>query len=546
MNAQATPVEHSPDATRSGGFLAKLERLGNKLPAPLWLFMFFAVMVAVGSWIGSALGLHAQDPQTGETIYVTNLLTKQGIQQMFSEAINNFTTFPPLGVIITVMFGVAVAEHSGLISALIRVMVARVGARTITFMLSLAGVTGSIASDAIYVILIPIGAISFRALGRSPIVGAIVAFAASSAGFNASLILNITDVLLGGISTSAAHIVDESYEVSPLANYFFVIASTILLSLIITAVTELYMERKAHSIIDHSAIDFSELSFANSEDSAAPSDSDTSTGTGADSGAVSEKDLSLKPQEVKALKVTGIAAAIYIACYFAALFAPFSPLYSPEGPLEGPLIRAIAVPITAGFFILGTVYGLAAKTITESADVPNFIAKGLAPLLPLIGLFLVLSQFLAWFKWSNLGVWLAIKGAELLQKWHLPLVVTFTLLVLMVALLNLLITSGSAQWSLMAPIVVPMMMYIGVSPEVSQMIFRIGDSTTNIITPMSPSFALALIFLQRYYKKAGVGTLFSLALPYSLSMLISWFLFFILWYFLGLPLGPGTPYTYPA
>ena len=212
--------------------------------------------------------------------------------------------------------------------------------------------------------------------------------------------------------------------------------------------------------------------------------------------------------------------------------------------MESPLIRAIAVPIALMFFVTGLVYGLIVKTITDPADIPSFMAKGLESLLPILVLFFAVAQFLAWFQWSNLGAWTAIKGAELLQRWDLPTVVLFAAFVLMVTLINLFITSGSAQWALMAPVVVPMMMYVGIAPEVTQMLYRIGDSPSNIITPMSPYFALALTFLQKYYKKAGVGTLMSLALPYTVSILIGWFLFFLIWYYAGIPLGPGSPMGY--
>ena len=180
----------------------------------------------------------------------------------------------------------------------------------------------------------------------------------------------------------------------------------------------------------------------------------------------------------------------------------------------------------------------------SASDIPAFMAKGLESLLPMMVLFFAVSQFLAWFQWSNLGSWTAIRGAELLQTWNLPHVLLFAAFVVMVALLNLFITSGSAQWALMAPVVVPMMMYVGIAPEVTQMLFRIGDSPSNIITPMSPYFAVTLTFLQKYYKKAGVGTLMSLALPYSVAMCAGWFLFFLVWYFLGIPLGPGAPMSY--
>lgn len=559
-NTQATSTKVAPNEKTAsntqespGGFLGVVEKIGNKLPDPFWLFVILGGTVLVLSWIGSLIGMSAEDPATGETIKVENLLTSEGIQRIFTDAVTNFTSFPPLGVIITVMLGVAVAEHAGLISALVRAIVSKVSAPMLTFAVALAGVTGSIASDAVYVILIPIGAMSFYALGRSPIVGAMVAFAASSAGFNASLILNITDVLLGGISTSAAQFVDPDYEVSPLANYFFVIASTIVLSLIITAVTEFFVKDKARQLVDHDDLDTSQLQFQKVEDGTADDSAKEPKNTSGDNAnnkesnenpSVTREDLQLSTTESRALAITGWATLAYLAAYFALLFIPASPLYSEDGAMESPLIRSVAVPIALMFFTLGLVYGVAAGTIKAAADVPEFMARGIKTLVPMIVLFFAVAQFLAWFQWSNIGIWTAIKGSDLLQRWDLPNVVLFAALVLMVAGLNLLITSGSAQWALMAPVVVPMMMYVGIAPEVTQMLFRIGDSPTNIITPMSPYFALALMFLQRYYKRAGVGTLMSLALPYSIAMLVGWFAFFVLWYWIGIPLGPGTPYEY--
>lgn len=550
----------------AGGFLGVIEKVGNKLPNPFWLFVILAGLVAITSWIGSTIGMSATQPDSGETVEVENLLTADGLQRMLTDAVENFTSFPPLGVILTVMLGVAVAEHSGLLSALVRSMVAKVGPKVLTFTLALAGVTGSVASDAVYVILIPLGAMSFHALGRSPIVGAMVAFAASSAGFNSSLILNITDLLLAGISTPAAQLVDENYEISPLANIFFVIPSAVVLALIITLVTELFVNKRAHDLVDHDQIDYSEVSFdsavggstgsssadENADDSDSNSDSDSSGGRNStsnndrDSKGAREQ-LKLAQEEKAGLRATGIALLLMLAAYFALLFIPGSPLAGPDGEtMDSPLIRSIAVPIAGVFFLCGIVYGLVSKSISSSADIPDFMAAGLKTMLPMIVLFFAVAQFLAWFEWSNLGVWTAITGSELLERADLPPILLFAGVVVLVALLNLFITSGSAQWALMAPVIVPMLMYVGTSPEVTQMLFRIGDSPTNIITPMSPYFALALTFLQRYYKRSGVGTLMSLALPYSISMIIGWFIFFIIWYSLGIPLGPGSPMEYPA
>lgn len=529
---------------RPSGFLGVVERVGNVLPDPFWLFVILGAVVLVLSWIGSVAGLSADDPQSGKTIHIENLLSSDGLSRIVTETVTNYTSFPPLGLIITVMLGVAVAEHSGLISAVLRAMVARVGPRTLTFAVALAGVTGSVASDAVYVILIPLGAMSFRALGRSPIVGAMVAFAASSAGFNASLVLNVTDVLLGGISTSAAQLVDPGYAVSPLANYFFVVVSSFILAGIITAVTELFVDRKAHELVDHDLISYEEVSIANAPGNTAGSgDSAERDKTREDLHA----DLALDRTEVRGLAATGVAALILAAVYAALLTIPGSPLRGPGGSImDSPLISDVAVPIAIGFFLLGLVYGAVTGTVRSASDLPEMMARGIRTLLPMLVLFFAISQFLAWFQWSNIGSWLAVRGSELLQSWHLPTVLLFAGFVLLVTVLNLLITSGSAQWALMAPVIVPMMMYLGVSPEATQMLYRIGDSPTNIITPMSPYFALALTFLQRYYRPAGVGTLMSLAIPFSVSMLVGWFIAFVVWWALGIPLGPGSPMSYPG
>ena len=531
-DAKAHDNDDHRDQDGMTGLLGWIEKIGNRLPDPFWLFVILAGVVAVASWLASMAGLSAVDPSSGEEIHVESLLTGDNLSRMVTDAVDNFIAFPPLGVILATMLGVAVAEQTGLLAAMVRAMVDRVSPKMLTFMVALAGVTGSVASDAIYVIIIPLGAMAFHAVGRSPVVGAMVAFAASSAGFNSSLILNITDLLLAGISTSAAQIVDSAYEVSPLANIFFVIPSAIVLSLIITAVTELYVDKKAQGLVDHDAIDEDELQL---DESTEPDDAHLTD----------DDDLSLTPLERKGLIWAGVTLLLSLAAYFALLFIPGSPFARPdEGFMESPLIRAIAVPIALMFFVTGLVYGLVVGTINEAADIPEFMAKGLESLLPILVLFFAVSQFLAWFQWSNLGPWTAIKGSELLQSWDLPNVLLFAAFVLMVTLINLFITSGSAQWALMAPVVVPMMMYVDVSPEVTQMLYRIGDSPSNIITPMSPYFALALTFLQKYYKKAGVGTLMSLSLPYAVSMLIGWFIFFMIWYFLGIPLGPGSPMGY--
>lgn len=527
---------------RSGIFVRLLrgvERIGNLLPHPFWLFIILGALIVVASAILEAFSVESENPADGELVAVQSLLTPDGFQRMITDAVENFVTFPPLGLIIIVMLGVAVAEGSGMIGAAIRIVVSRVPRRWLTFTVALAGVTGSVASDAIYVILIPLAAAAFKAAGRSAVLGAIVAFGAASAGYNASLIITASDPLFAGISTAAAQLIDEEYVVSPIANYFFAAASAVVLATMVTLVTELLLVRMTEPM---RAAEDREGGAATAALSAGrvsePTDASTSGSTDADG----EDMLGYTSKEVRALLWSLLALAAFLAVYFALLFVPGSPLEGEDGSaLESALITDVAVPIALAFIVVGVTYGVLVGTIRTPGDLPEMMARSIKELSGVIVIFFAAAQFIAYFGWSNIGTVLAIEGARTLERWDLPVFVLFGGVVLLVALFNFFITSGSAQYTLMAPVLVPMLMLVGVSPEVTQMLFRMGDSPTNIISPMSPYFALALGYLQRYYPKAGVGTLLSLTLPISVTLLISWFLFFMLWYATGLPLGPGVP-----
>ena len=527
---------------RSGIFVRLLrgvERIGNLLPHPFWLFIILGALIVVASAILEAFSVESENPADGELVAVQSLLTPDGFQRMITDAVENFVTFPPLGLIIIVMLGVAVAEGSGMIGAAIRIVVSRVPRRWLTFTVALAGVTGSVASDAIYVILIPLAAAAFKAAGRSAVLGAIVAFGAASAGYNASLIITASDPLFAGISTAAAQLIDEEYVVSPIANYFFAAASAVVLATMVTLVTELLLVRMTEPM---RAAEDREGGAATAALSAGrvsePTDASTSGSTDADG----EDMLGYTSKEVRALLWSLLALAAFLAVYFALLFVPGSPLEGEDGSaLESALITDVAVPIALAFIVVGVTYGVLVGTIRTPSDLPEMMARSIKELSGVIVIFFAAAQFIAYFGWSNIGTVLAIEGARTLERWDLPVFVLFGGVVLLVALFNFFITSGSAQYTLMAPVLVPMLMLVGVSPEVTQMLFRMGDSPTNIISPMSPYFALALGYLQRYYPKAGVGTLLSLTLPISVTLLISWFLFFMLWYATGLPLGPGVP-----
>ncbi len=509
-----TETERNPGRSMSFllGTLRVVERVGNKLPNPFWLFVILAGTVIALSALLEWLGAHAVSPIDDERVDVQSLLSPEGVQVMFSDAIENYVSFPPLGLIVVMMLGVVVAEQSGLLSAMLRGSVTRVPGKWLTFVVALVGICGSIASDAAYVLLVPLAALVFQAVGRSPILGIIVAFGAVSAGWNATLVVAPTDALLGGISTKAASFIEPEYVVTPIANYFFNAASAIFLALVITLVTELVLRKRVAGMETETTDD---------------------EGLGG---------FGLTSVERRGLLAAGAVFLVSAALFVAALLPDNSWFRGEDGSVMGsPLIDGIAVVLAIVFLLLGVAYGVVVGTVTKPADIPTFMAKGIRDLAPVLVLFFAAAQFLAYFEWSGMAEVLALRGAEWLGDLDLPFAVLFVGMITFAALLNMLITSGSAQWTLIAPVFVPMFMLLGVSPETTQALYRIADSSTNIITPMSPYFVLILGFIQRYRKEAGIGTLISLTLPLSVAIFVTWTLFFLAWYALGIPLGPGVP-----
>jgi aminobenzoyl-glutamate transport protein len=494
-------------------FLQFIERVGNKLPHPFWLFVIMAALVVALSAVLNALGAYAISPADGERIEVRSLLTAEGVRMMIGDAITNFAEFPPMALIVVVMLGVAVAERSGLLNALLRGSVTRVPDKLLTFALALTGVSASVASDAAYVVLVPLGAMIFKAAGRSPILGLVVAFGSISAGYNASLVLTPTDALFAGLTTSAAHLLDPAYVVTPLGNYFFTAASAVLLALIITAIAELVLARTtARMEVDGEGAD-------------------------ADLG-----DMRLTPVERRGL-LRALLVLVFVVLMIVALLVPStSPLRGEDGGvLSSPVITGIAFVMGLLFLLLGAVYGRTTGSLARARDIPDAMATGVRDLAPVLVLFFAAAQFLAYFRWTGLGEVVAVRGAELLDSTGVPTPVLLVGMVLVCALMNILITSGSAQWALMAPVFVPMFMLLSIPPETTQAVFRVADSPTNVISPMSPYFAMALGFLQRYRRDAGIGTLLSMTLPISVAMLVGWTVFLLAWWGLGIPLGPGAP-----
>lgn len=509
--------EKSPK-TRSSkrrGFLLKgldsVERWGNRLPHPFTLFIIFSLAVLILSWLAASLDLAVIHPATGKRIVAVNLLDRQGIQNVVTKAVSNFTGFAPLGTVLVAMIGVGVAERSGLFSAGLKALVAGVPSWLITAALVFAGINASIAVDAGYVILIPLGAVLFAGVGRNPIVGLAAAFAGVSGGFSANIFLTAIDPLLAGLTQEAARLYDPSYTVPVTANYYFMLASTFLLTLIGVWVTVRVTEPRL----------------------------------GAYSGARQESLEGLLPEEKRGLIASGITVAVETILVLILTLPANGFLRDSKGGLE-PFFQGMVLLMAIGFLLPGLAYGSAAGTIRNDRDTGRMIEETMSTMGSYIALAFAASQFVAYFGWSNLGLILAVGGAEFLKATGLsgiPLIVVF---IFVCAFIDLFLASASAKWAVIGPVFVPMLMIMGYSPELTQAAYRIGDSFTNIITPLMPYMPLIIAFAQKYDPKIGLGTLLAIMLPYSLAFAIGWTLLLAIWVLFGIPLGPGASLMYPA
>jgi aminobenzoyl-glutamate transport protein len=493
-------------------FLNIVERGGNALPHPASLFAIFALLALAFSAIGHWLGWEVVHPASGEVIRTVNLLSKQGLERIIDDMVHNYTSFAPLGIVMVAILGIGIAEGSGLIGALIRKLVLASPKKILTFVLVLAGILSNTASDIGYVLLIPLAGVIFIAVGRHPIVGMAAAFAGVSGGFSANLILGTIDPLVAGLSEEGAHIIDPNYHVNPTANYYFMFVSTFIIAFLGTWVTEKFIAPRFGKY------------------------------TGAEAGEKIEK---LTPIERKGLRWTFITLLIWIAIIAIGVIPSNGILRGPDGGLlSSPLIKGVIAMLFLVAGSMGIVYGAVTGKYKNDGDV----VKGMTISLKSIANYMVLvffaAQFVAYFKWSNLGVIFAIGGADLLIKADLGVIPLMIMFIILAAIINMFMGSASAKWAIMAPIFVPMFMLLGYSPELSQVVYRIGDSITNVISPMMSFFALIIAYFQKYDEKAGIGTIISTMLPYSIFFFIGWVILLVAWILLGLPLGPGAGLYY--
>jgi aminobenzoyl-glutamate transport protein len=475
------------------------------------------------------IGLSVEDPRpsaaAGATIEAVSLLNAEGLRRILGGLVDNFVNFAPLGVVLVAMLGVGVAEKSGLLSALVRGIVLSAPKHVVTVAVVFAGVLSNTASEMGYVVLVPLGGAIFLALGRHPLAGMAAAFAGVSGGYSANLLLGTIDPLLAGITEEAAQLIDPGYTVYATASWYFMIVSTFMITIIGSLVTIFIVEPKLGKYDDSNA------------DPSVLDDSQMKPLTGS---------------EKKGLGTAAVATVAVLGLIALLVVPENGVLRDPEAGSDflassGPFFDSIVAWIFVFFLVVGFAYGKVVGTMRNDRDVID----GMSSAISTLGLYVVLvffaAQFVAFFGWSNLGLITAVTGAEFLQNIGLTGPMVFVLFIVMCGIVNLSLGSASAQWAVTAPIFVPMLMFIGYSPEVIQTAYRIGDSTTNIITPMMSYFGLILAWATRYDKKFGIGTLIATMLPYSICYFIGWSLLFLLWVFgLDLPVGPGSPTYYEA
>ena len=519
MNTTASnELEIVPKDSFMNRFLGAIERAGNILPHPATLFVILAVLIIILSAVTAWMGVSVVHPGTKEVVRAESLLTLAGLHRILTSLVTNFTGFAPLGTVLVAMLGIAVAEGSGLISAALRAVVLSAPRRLLTMVVVFAGVLSHMASDVGYVLVIPLGAMievpsAALALGRHPLAGLAAAFAGVSGGFCANFLLGPTDPLLAGITQEAARILDKPYVVTAAANYYFAAASAFLIVLAGTFITErVVVPRLGEYRGDEKPEELKELSAA----------------------------------EKRGLRCALAMALVLIGIILWGLVPAdgFLRDLKTGGVLNSPFLRGIVAIIFFGGTFVGLAYGIGAGTIRSDSDVMKAMEKAMATMALYLVLAFFASQFVAFFNWTHLGVITAVKGAELLRSSGIggvPLIICF---IMITVLLDLVLGSASAKWAVMAPVFVPMFMLLGYSPELTQAGYRIGDSVANIITPLMSYFPLVVAFAQRYDKHAGIGTIMATMLPYSVTFFFLWTLLLIVWYLLGLPLGPGAGIYY--
>ncbi len=509
--------EQKPAAT-NGGFLGTVERVGNKLPDPAVLFIALLFIVWVLSWLLSYVTFDVFHPATGERIVIINQLAGENFVQFLATMVDRFMTFGPVGVVLVAMLGIGVAEHTGFINTAIRALLNVTAKWLLTPMVILVGIVSHSAVDAGYVLVIPLGGVIFYAAGRHPLAGIAAAFAGVSGGFSANFVPSSLDPLLQGLTLEGARLIDPDIAVNTLNNYFFTTASSVLIISLGWYITDKVVEPRVSEVeIDGDAEDLPEMH-------------------------------DLTDPERRGLRWALISMVLGLVILGVTLVPENSAWRDADGNLAtfgAPIMQSIVSLIFLLFIIPGIVFGKVSGSMKGMKDMIEGMTHAMHNMAYYLVIMFFIAQFVIAFAVSNLGTLLALSGAAVLKAMGMPTAITIVGIVILTGFVNLFVGSASGKWGLLAPIFVPMLMSLGISPDLTQAAYRVGDSSTNIITPLMPYFPLVVIYCQRYVKSTGIGTLAAMMLPYSMWFLLTWTIFLLLYYAAGIPLGFAANYTYP-
>ncbi len=494
-------------------FLNIVEKVGNRLPDPSILFFLMCVGLAILTWVVSLFQISVKHPGTGDTIAIKSILSKDGLSMILNDAIKNFSEFPALGLVLAVMLGIGVAEKTGYFDKLMIQVVHKAPKNFIVPVIIIIGIIGNAAGDAAPIVLPPLAAMVFIKLGYHPIAGLAMAYASALGGFSANVMIGMSDALLYAFTKPATSIVSDSVHVNVAMNWYFIAASVLVLLPSVYWVTMRFVIPRLGKYDD-----------SNSSIQADDSNS------------------KLTPQENRAVFWANISFFVLIVLLIILAIPQHSFLRNANtGSLlnDAPIINGVGLIILVLFLVPGLVYGIMVKEFKNSKDLGKMLADSMSSMGSFIVIVFFAAQLLAFLEWSNLGIIVAVKGASILQGQNG--VVLILGIILLSALINLLIGSASAKWGILAPIFIPMLIIVGFHPALTQMLYRIGDSISNPITPMMPYLPLLLSYAQKYDNDMKLGSLLSSLMPYTIILSIVWPLFMIAWYLLGWPLSPGSP-----
>ena len=528
---ESAELERSADSsppqkkTAMDRLLGTIESVGNKLPEPFTLFLILFLITAVISTVMAYFGAEVAVPGEDESVKIKGFFTGEGLAWFTTTLGQNYLGFPPLVTVLPIMLAVGVSERSGMLSALIRKLFGSANRSVLPYAVGIIGVTGSIMADAAFVVIPPLAAMVFKAAGRHPVAGLLGGFAAVGAGYSTALVPTSLDALFAGITNAVMETLPnmDATEVNPVSNYYFNIAASIILGLACGFIIDRILEPRMHKLdVPQEMVE-----------------GDDGMNRDADGNEIS---VELTKPERRGLMWASVATLIVTAIILFAVLIPDSPWRNEEGGFlpKSPLLQSIVFIVFTYFMVLGIVYGKVAGTVKNIKDIVDMMTKAMGDMLGFLVLAFILGQFISLFSWSGIGTFSAVKGAEMLEAAGITGFAAILAFIILASCLNLLVISGSAMWTLMAAVFVPMFALIGFEPAFTQAAFRVGDSATQIITPLNPYIIVILTLLRRYEPNAGLGTLMSRLIVFVVPFWVSWAALLFIWYIFDLPLGPGA------